>query len=76
MDTVFHLWKVPKEGWDNGDEFSRRGIYPTGELMGTFRTREGAKEQKEILNEGSPSDRFDEQPYAFIIHSTRLEDGR
>lgn len=73
-DTVFHVWKAPKEHWHTEDcEFGKRGVFPTGELMGVFEDRDEAWERRDALEEHSPSDRFDEQPYVFHVDEREVE---
>lgn len=77
--NVVQVWKIPDpdNSWDHEDEFSERGIYPTGELMGQFWSHEDADERIELLRERSPSDRFgdgmDDAPYKFIKQESRIE---
>lgn len=70
MTEIFLVWKVPKERID-AQTFHEVGIYPSGELMGVFKTEDEAEELISDLEDHSPSDRFGETmrdaPYQFTI---------
>lgn len=73
-DRVYIVRKVPDtdvvEDFDGGD-YSDCGIYPSGEIMSVFETREKADDYTYTLRKNSPSDRFGETmedaPYQFFI---------
>lgn len=48
-------------------EFAKRGVFPTGELMGIRSTRPKAEKLADSIDDKSPSERFEEQPYMFHV---------